>query len=234
MKEEPSNSIMKPAISNLEEPLHEQVYQWLKWSLIVGDFVPNEAISIRSVTTRWGTSTMPVREALKRLVSERAISSSGNRTFRIKQMVTKQISDLFFLRSNLEGIATELATPRLTKGQVDRLDELAREMDEFISASNYRNYLSHNYSFHFTIYGAAGNAELVLMIESLWAQTGPFLAAGARSAGMSEDWRLMHRKVVSAIRSRDAGLARQLIERDVGWGTKVYGSFDTAPDVSGT
>ncbi|MCP5087174.1 MAG: GntR family transcriptional regulator [Rhodobacteraceae bacterium] len=218
----------------MEEPLHELVYQQLKWSMIVGDYVPNEAISIRSVATRWGTSTTPVREAIKRLISERAISSSGNKTFRIRRMEPKQISDLFFLRSSLEGIATELATPHMTKGQIDRLDELAREMDEFIDASDYRSYLSHNYSFHFTIYGAASNAELVSMIEGLWAQTGPFLAAGARRAGMSEDWRLMHRKIVGSIRSRDAGLARQLIERDVGWGIKVYGSLDSAPDASST
>ena len=52
-----------------------------------------------------------------------------------------------------------------------------------------RNYLSRNYSFHFTIYTGAGNPELVSIIEGLWAQTGPFLASGVKDLGIEADWR---------------------------------------------
>ena len=219
--------------SKFNEPLNEQVYQRLKWSLIVGDHAPHDAISIRSVASASGTSTMPVREALKRLVSERALTSSGNRSFRVNQLAPKRIADLFFVRSSLEGIATELATPLLTSGQIDRLEELAIQMDEFIDQEDFRHYLSRNYSFHFLIYAAAKNSELVSIIESLWAQTGPFLAAIVRQTGMTPDWRQMHSRIAGAIRVRDGAMARTLIEQDINWGTGVFGDL-AATDIPWT
>ena len=86
---------------------------------------------------------------------------------------------------------------------------LAVQMDEFIDQEDFRHYLSRNYSFHFMIYAAAKNSELVSIIESLWAQTGPFLAAGVRQTGMTPDWRQMHSRIAGAIR------LRQPIDRDL-------------------
>ena len=205
-----------------EGPLNEQIYQRLKWSFIVGDFEPGEAISIRRVAAALGTSTMPVREALKRLASERALSSSAHRSFRVRRLEPKRIADLFFVRSCLEGIATELATPYLTGAQVGRLEELAALTDADIERRDVRSYLSRNYTFHFTIYAGAGNDELVSVIEGLWAQTGPFLAAGVRDTGIEKDWRFLHGQIAEAIRARDAARARTLIEKDINWGTKVF------------
>ncbi len=206
----------------LDGPMNERIYQTVKWRLIVGDYVPNDAISIRRIAAELGTSTMPVREALKRLVSERALTSSANRSFRVADHEPNKISDLFFLRSSLEGIATELATTRLTTPQIDRLDELAAQMDVDVVQRDANNYLSRNYTFHFTIYTAAGNGELVSIIESLWAQTGPFLAMGVRNVGMTPDWRRKHGEIAEAIRARDAASARANIEDDINWGTEVF------------
>jgi len=215
----------RPISAQLDEPLNEQVYRRLKWALTMGDYLPGDALSIRSIAAELGTSMMPVREALKRLVSERALTSAANRSFRVDQMVPKRISDLFFVRSCLEGIATELATPLLTAAQVDRLEQLAAEMDDDIDRGDLRHYLSRNYSFHFTIYAAAGNAELVSVIESLWAQTGSYLRQGVSETGMTPDWREMHARIARTIRARDATEARALIERDINWGTKVFGDL---------
>ncbi|MFP6741889.1 MAG: GntR family transcriptional regulator [Alphaproteobacteria bacterium] len=215
---------VKPGSVQLDSPLNEQVYQRLKWALIIGDYKPGAALSIRGIAGEFGISMMPVREALKRLVSERALTltSSTKRSFRVATLAPKRISDLFFVRSCLEGIATELATQLLTTPQIDRLAELAEQMDDSIECDDMREYLSRNYEFHFTIYTGAGNAELVSVTESLWAQAGPFLADGVRTVGLTRDWQRMHSEVAGAIRVRDSARARQLIEQDINWGTQVF------------
>lgn len=216
----------RPISARFAEPLNEQVYQQLKWALMVGDYLPGSKLSIRSVAAGMGISTMPVREALKRLVSERALKSSANRSFQVDRLAPKRVSDLFFLRACLEGIATELATPLLTGAQIDRLDELAVLTSDDVDEHNMDHYLVHNYSFHFTIYTAAGNSELVSIIEGLWAQTGPYLRAGRDHRLTSLDWQQMHAPIARAIRVRDASGARTLIERDISWGTEVYSEID--------
>ena len=207
------------------DPLHEQVYQRVRWGLIMGSHAPGGAVSIRKVAAEMETSTMPVREALKRLVSERALVADGNRSFRVPSLVPKRVSDLFFLRSSLEGIATGLATPRLTAAQITRLEELAAQMDQDVDNGDAASYLSRNYSFHFTIYTASDNDELVSIIEGLWAQTGSFLAAGVHLVSLSPDWRRMHGRIAASIRARDGAAARAMIEQDINWGTRAFGAM---------
>jgi DNA-binding GntR family transcriptional regulator len=226
LKKETTAATGKATLAQVDGPLNEQVYQRLKWALTIGGYAPGDGLSIRSIAAELDISTMPVREALKRLVSERALTSSANRSFRVPELAPKGIADLFFVRSCLEGIATELATPLLTSRQIDRLDELARSMDAAIEQGNHDQYLLQNYTFHFTIYTAAGNAELVSITEGLWAQTGAFLASGVRGVGLTPDWRRMHGDIAEAIRARDSARARALIEQDINWGTKVFGDMD--------
>ena len=71
---------MAPLDAEHAVSLSEQAYQSIKWGLILGDFLPGDAVSIRKTAERMGCSMMPVREALKRLNSERALSSSANRS----------------------------------------------------------------------------------------------------------------------------------------------------------
>src|SRR5258708_40121420 len=52
--------------------LHDDIYAALRQALIIGDLVPGQAFSIRSLAERFGTSLIPVRDALKRLVAEHA------------------------------------------------------------------------------------------------------------------------------------------------------------------
>ncbi len=207
-------------------PLNDQIYQGLKWALIVGDYAPGDTISIRKCAQEFDVSMMPVREALKRLASERALRSEAKRSFQVERMEPKRISNLLFLRSTLEGVATELATPRMTPAEIDRIEELAIQMDRDVEGQDLKGYLARNYSFHFSIYSGSDNADLVLLIEGLWAQTGPFIAAGARSSEISGDWRKTHREIVKAIRVRDGALARRHMETDIGWGIALYRSID--------
>lgn len=202
--------------------MNEQVYRQLKWSLIAGQFAPDAKLSIRKVAEDFGTSAMPVREALKRLASERALVSKANRSFRVPKLNPKRVSELFFLRASLEGLATELATPRLTQQKFDTLTRLAEQTEKNIATANRHGYLTNNYRFHFTIYNSADNGELVSIIEGLWVQSGPYLADVVNVLEETEEWRKLHAWIADALRERDAAKARELIERDIGWGTRVY------------
>jgi len=202
--------------------MSERVYRQLKWALIAGEHGPDARLSIRKMAEEFGTSAMPVREALKRLASERALVSKANRSFRVPKFGPRRVAELFFLRANLEGLATELAVPRLTAAQVGKLERLAQQTEDAIDAGDRTAYLTGNYRFHFTIYNSAGNGELVSMIEGLWAQSGPYLADVVGGLETTDEWRMLHAWIAEAVGAGDARRARELIERDIGWGTRVY------------
>ena len=208
--------------------LNDRIYQSVKWSLIIGEYFPGSVLSIRSLAKKMGTSTMPVREALTRLSSERLLQSSVKRSYKVAELNPGRVADQFFLRARLEGIATELAVPNLTASEIDELETLAQMMERDIASGSNENYIVRNYNFHFSIYAASRNEELFWSIERLWAQTGPFLAQAVRSQNMPEEWQLLHTRVAKAIRARNAGKAAKLIEKDISWGVSTFAAFTEA------
>jgi len=205
--------------------LNDRIYQSVKWSLIIGEYFPGSVLSIRSLAKKMGTSTMPVREALTRLSSERLLQSSVKRSYKVAELDPKRVADQFFLRARLEGIATQLAVPNLTPGEIDELETLAQMMERDIDTGSNENYIVRNYNFHFSIYAASRNEELFWSIERLWAQTGPYLAQVVRSQNMPEEWQLLHTQVAKAIRARNAGKAAKLIEKDISWGVSTFAAL---------
>jgi len=205
-----------------QAPLNDRIYQSVKWSLIIGEYFPGSVLSIRSLAKKMGTSTMPVREALARLSSERLLQSSVKRSYKVAELESKRVADQFFLRARLEGIATELAVPNLTATQIDELEALAHMMDGDIASGGNENYIVRNYNFHFSIYAASQNEELFWSIERLWAQTGPYLAQVVRSQTMPDEWQILHSEIAKAIRARNAEKAARLIEKDISWGVTTF------------
>ena len=57
----------------MADNLQEQLYQNLRAALLAGTFKPGERLKIRDLAAAWGTSPMPVRAALQRLVAEGAL-----------------------------------------------------------------------------------------------------------------------------------------------------------------
>ena len=65
------------------ETLNDRVYRELKNSIMAGAFKPGSELTLRSVAEALGTSFMPVRDAMRRLVTERGLEIQPSRTIAI-------------------------------------------------------------------------------------------------------------------------------------------------------
>ena len=88
--------------------LQERVYQELREALSQGRLTAGESLTIRALATALGTSEMPVREALKRLLAERVLVQAPNRTFQIAPMTPSRLHELTVVRASLEEAFMEL------------------------------------------------------------------------------------------------------------------------------
>src|SRR5277367_6911915 len=84
-----------PAALNLVEPLDrqtlgERAYAQLADLLISGRLAPGEKLSLRASADVLGVSIMPVREAVSRLVADRALGVAPNRAVRVPLMSAAQ------------------------------------------------------------------------------------------------------------------------------------------------
>src|ERR1700733_7046204 len=87
------------------ETVQDRVYAALRDKLMRGGFEPGQKLKIAELAQAFGTSAMPVREALNRLVAERAIESLRNRSVRVPALSQDCLQDLMEARYAVEGLA---------------------------------------------------------------------------------------------------------------------------------
>ena len=183
------------------ETLHDQVYAELRRSLIHGIFATGEVLRIQDLAAKLQTSTMPVREALARLVSEQALEALPNRSVRVPPMTRARLEDLVRARCMIEGQVTVLAMRNLTAEDFAQLRQLTKQCEAAFGSRDdetIRAATELNHAFHYTIYRAAGSPVLMPLIESLWLQSGPYVQTAAvlheelgDPAGTHHHWQLI-------------------------------------------
>ena len=194
--------------------LHNEIYESLRLSIIMGDFLPGQVFSTRGIADSFGTSLMPARDAMKRLVAERGLELLPNRSFCIPKMSRQRFQELLQVRMYLESVLTERACAVLSPEGLRSIESINEDMQLAVLANDVRGYLSANHRFHFGIYQAAHTMEILPIVESMWLQTGPFLNAVFTKYGTvnAQD---NHTQVIKALRRRDAAVAADAIRSDL-------------------
>lgn len=202
------------------ETLHDRVYGELRRSLINGMFDAGEMLRIQDIADRLQTSTMPVREALGRLVSEQALEALPNRSVRVPVITREKLEDLARARCLIEGEMVALALPNLSTDDLAQLRALTHACDAAFSGDqSMRAGQSSelNHAFHFHVYRAAASPVLIPIVESLWLQSGPYVRAAAQIHDQSQDLSATHFHwlLIKALETRDKAAAVRALKNDI-------------------
>ena len=200
--------------------LPSEIYRRLKSMILDGELKPGELVTIQSLSSAFGVSAMPVREALQRLTGERALTVISGRSVGIPQLAAARLRDVSKVRIELEATAAAWAAPRISAADCEKLDVLVKAMGRAALDGDTRSYVRANHEFHFTIYGAAGSETLLSVIEALWLQVSPYFHL-LHGSGNYADANEQHRLALRALRRADAKSCGKHIRQDIQDATKV-------------
>ncbi|CAH0342813.1 GntR family transcriptional regulator [Rhizobium sp. CECT 9324] len=218
----PVDAPLTPGLIPVErETVQDRVYGQLRRTLINGGFAAGDMLRIVDLADRLKTSTMPVREALGRLVSEQALEALPNRSVRVPLITRERLDDLERARILIEGRLAALACKQLTAADLEGLKQTNRDCEAAFErhGQDVGPVTSEiNQRFHFQIYRAACSRVLIPMVESLWLQSGPVVRAAAHIhdeqgglAATNHHW-----SIVEALEARDEQAAVIALANDIG------------------
>jgi DNA-binding GntR family transcriptional regulator len=207
--------------------LRDRVYERAAAALQAGRFAPGEAVTIRGLAELFGTSPMPVREAVGRLITEGALEALPNRTMRVPRISEQALSELTMVRMTLEGHAAAQAAQRMTPQTFAEVRNANEAYGRSVEAGNVAQALQDNRDFHFAIYAAAGSSLLLSMIEMLWLRGGPFIAAELRGMAtgdglIARSGMVHHFEMLAALTARDPAAAEKALRADLSVAAEWY------------
>ncbi len=199
------------------ETVQEQIYLSLRDKLMRGGFAPGQKLKIAELAEAFGTSAMPVREALSRLTAERGLEGGANKSVHVPTLAKDRLEDLMQARFAVEGLAVTRAAALITSDCLTALKALIAAQSKTDHAHFSEASAEQNRLFHFTIYRQSGSSVLLPIIESLWLQFGPYLReASERFDGRDGRGTNFHVTIVKALARRDGDAARLALEADIG------------------
>ena len=156
------------------------VLRELRDAIADGRLEPGARIYQEEVAALYGTSRLPVREALRRLETEGFVVVLPNAGARVARLDAAELDEVYWLRERLEPEAIARSAERLT---ADELAELRRNVEEIsrIGGSDPARWLTVDAGFHRLAISAAGLPRVQGIVDGLWNVAGRYRSAYAAS-----------------------------------------------------
>jgi len=204
-----------PLPAAARENLATAIYRHIKRELMVGEHAPGTPMVLRFLAERMEVSQTPIREALLQLVSERVLHMSPGKSIRVPVFDRKRLRGLRAIRLKLEAMAAIDATPRIPDGTIAELERIHRSLVASKAAQDGAGTLRDNFAFHSTLYAASDMPDLIAIIETLWAQTGPSLIYLYQPPFFAMPGEHPHEEIIRGLRLRDPERVGRAVERDI-------------------
>jgi len=167
-------------------------------------YTPGDRLVENELAERFGVSRTPIREALQRLETQSLLTRDG-RSLIVASLDHTQLSELYVVRGELEGLAARLASRHATPEEIRVLsdmleaDKKLQDDPEALSRANRR--------FHKQIHLASHNRFLVQQLDLVHRSMALLASTSIRAEGRGADTLVEHEAIVSAIKDGDGDRA---------------------------
>jgi DNA-binding GntR family transcriptional regulator len=136
----------------------------VRQAILSGVLQPGARLRQEELADLFGTSRIPVREALRALEYEGLVSSEPHRGFTVTALDADDVEEVYDLRILLESHAVRLALPMMTDDDLEDLEVLFARMQE---AESPDEQLASREKFYMRLYSVTGRPRLVGLIMRL-------------------------------------------------------------------
>ena len=182
----------------------------LRTAILEGSYLPGTRIRQEDVAARSGASRIPVREALRMLDSEGLVTLVANSGAWVTKLTLGECVETYLIRERLEPLLLRTSLPNLDAGVVDRLGQLAGQME---GGAGLDGFMRADREFHLSSYAGAASTEMGQIIHRMWNTTQHYRREFTRRAakdGLTAT-HLEHRLLLDCIHRQDPDDAERVL-----------------------
>lgn len=147
------------------------ILQEIEYAIMVGEFRPKQRLVETDLMQRFLVGRGVIRDSLQILADRGLVCRNENKGSTVRELCAKEIRDLYFLRSYLEGMAGELAFGRITSKEIKEMSKLQEKIKNYARVDI--GLIKLHEELHAIIFRASGNDFLFWQISRLIVLAGP-------------------------------------------------------------
>ena len=198
----------KMRVVRVAAPLRLQVVDNIREAIAVGRLEAGNRLVERDLCEMTGVSRTLIREALRQLESEGLVDVIPNKGPIVARITARQAREIFQLRAELEGLASQLFAELATDAQMKALQDAFAKLREAYASSDSIKMLAAKSYFYECLVDGSGNETLGTMLRQLQARAMVLRATSLSQPGRTADSEREIAELMKAIRKRDGAAAR--------------------------
>jgi DNA-binding GntR family transcriptional regulator len=200
--------------------LSETARTMIEELILSGELVVGTKVTERDLAEKLDMSRVPVREAIKDLLTVGLLGRVGTRGVIVRKLDTDEIKEIYAIRMILEARAARLASERITQQSLQTLQQLHQDMREAFKEEDYASYYGLNLKFHKEIHQAAHTPRLIEIIAMVMKESLLLHSRGLVDRENLQTSLAEHQNLLDALISRDSELAEIYMRRHIQSGLK--------------
>lgn len=150
----------------------DQAYDWIKQRINTRVFTPGYRLVLRSIADSLDMSVVPVREAIRQLEAEGAVTYEHNVGARVAMVDATQYRDSMQTLSVIEAAATALSAPHVTSSELREARDINKALTAEIEHLDPVMFTTLNEKFHYLLFQHCPNARLLELVMAEWSRLG--------------------------------------------------------------
>lgn len=203
----------EPDLSELSQ--NEQAYAQLKQALITLAYKPGDYLSTASLMNQLDMGRTPINHALHRLSTEGLVQIIPRKGLIVSPLSIDDALQLIDVRLANERLCIRLAAERVTKGELQQLEAIARDFEKAASRGQTTEVMNLDRLFHEHISSAARNQILAEILKVLHARSQRFWALSLAMPDHLSEVQDEHRAILRALSEGNAAAAEEAVQEHV-------------------
>ncbi len=183
-----------------DRPPQKDAYDMILEAIDVGVYKPGDRLVESELADRFGVSRTPIREALQRLETQSMLARDG-RSLVVASLDHSQLSELYVVRSELEGLAARLAARHAAAEEISVLEQMIEEDKRLVDDPP--ALARANRRFHRQIHLASHNRYLVQQLDLVYRSMALMATTSLAATGRGVEALEEHARIVAAIKAQD-------------------------------
>lgn len=195
------------------QTIADQVYSILRKNICEGQYPSGFWMQEVELCEQLGVSRSPVRESLRRLVSDGLVINIPNRGTFVKEFTCKDIDEIFDMRVMLEGYAIRRSRTNLTSARIEKLLDILDRMETTFRAGELEEYTRADEQLHNEIVMLGDNSIVSSTYYRVGSMNQQFRVLSLSVHQRFEESLGEHRQIIHALIEGKTELAEQVNHR---------------------
>ena len=191
----------------------ELVYDALKNSILEGKWKPGERKNANEIGRILHVSRTPVIGASRLLEMEGLLKILPQVGLEASKLTSEEVEEMFHIRGVLEGLAAAQACRHLTDKELEKIEQLIRTGDQYVTEGNYKRFSEVNRELHEFIRIFSGMPHLIALLGRYWNNGNRYSKYFNYMPELSVSTARDHHEILDALKKRDPQQVRAAVER---------------------